>query len=147
MITVHYLLRFNSKKRIQKNFQKKKVRKLLVIIGTAIMIPASSASAASKIQIDCDNSLYTYLKTEHSDDSCEEIFWDGFIEGNGDQIQRVLQNQRTCSHNYVNGMLQKHQKNGDGCVYMIYHAKRCTKCGLTMVGTLQDKIIYEKCPH
>lgn len=30
MITVHYLLRFNSKKRIQKNFQKKKGRKWLV---------------------------------------------------------------------------------------------------------------------
>lgn len=58
-----------------------------------------------------------------------------------------IQNQRSCLHNYIQCTLQKHEKNGAGCICYTYRAKRCTNCRAVVIGSLQEKESYAKCPH
>ena len=58
-----------------------------------------------------------------------------------------MQNQGSCLNNYVQCILQKHEKNGAGCICYTYSAKRCTNCRSVVIGTLQEKESYRNCPH
>lgn len=145
MILKYICTRLKPKRPIDTNLKKRKWMILLVTIGAVNMIPTSSVTAASYIQSPSGKILNDVLQTEIGSDA--DILWEEVMDENGNRIQEVVQNQRNCSHNYVQGLLQKHEKNGEGCIYCIYHAKKCTKCGLIIIGALQDKIIYKKCPH
>lgn len=59
-----------------------------------------------------------------------------------DQMARIA-----CSHTYVNGTYNKHEKNGDSCTVYVYNARRCSKCGSIITDSLAQKIIFPKCPH
>lgn len=51
-------------------------------------------------------------------------------------------------HSYVSGTYSSHTIHKDGsCTMKYYNAKRCSKCGLTSVGSLQQVIDYKYCPH
>lgn len=53
-----------------------------------------------------------------------------------------------CQHTYVSGQTSTHQKKSDGsCVLKIYSAKRCSKCGNTVRGSLISTNTYNPCPH
>ena len=53
-----------------------------------------------------------------------------------------------CDHNYVSGELTSHIKKSDGgCEVKYYNAKRCTKCGAIVKGSLIKTVTYVKCTH
>lgn len=53
-----------------------------------------------------------------------------------------------CSHNWIQGTLQKHKKNSDGsCDVITCEATRCTKCGAVYTGAEISTTHYKKCPH
>lgn len=54
----------------------------------------------------------------------------------------------SCSHVWEEGIIEKHKKNSDGsCTVTSYHAKRCTKCGQTITGSLINTLSWAICPH
>ncbi len=57
------------------------------------------------------------------------------------------QEQRACSHTYVNGTQQEHEKSGDRCIVYGYNARRCSKCGNVINDILEYQLCYRKCPH
>lgn len=57
------------------------------------------------------------------------------------------QEQRACSHTYVNGTSSKHEKSGESCTVYVYNARRCSKCGNEIKGSLEYELKYPKCPH
>lgn len=53
-----------------------------------------------------------------------------------------------CNHDYVTGTLSEHTKNSSGgCTVKVFSAKRCSKCGVTSVGSKINEITYAVCPH
>lgn len=53
-----------------------------------------------------------------------------------------------CEHTYVPGSYTSHSKKSDGgCVVKYYNAKRCSKCGKLVKGSLTNTVTYQVCPH
>ena len=57
------------------------------------------------------------------------------------------QEQKACSHTYVNGTQHEHEKRGDSCTIYVYNARRCSKCGNVINESLAYELKYPKCPH
>lgn len=76
---------------------------------------------------------------------------DLFVGENGEVFycnsDTSVQPRITCTHTFLNGEYTKHIKNGDGCILEVHAAKRCTKCGLIVLGELLRTTYYTKCPH
>ena len=53
-----------------------------------------------------------------------------------------------CNHTYKPVTHVKHMLNSTGgCKMEYYHAQKCAKCGVTIVGEKYKTEIFEKCPH
>ena len=53
-----------------------------------------------------------------------------------------------CSHNYVKGTYQNHEKFSDGsCVIRVYEASMCSYCHALILGALIDKYPFPICTH
>ena len=74
-----------------------------------------------------------------------------FTENNGKEMTftKEIQNSRvSCAHTYVTGEYKKHIRNSTGgCKIIIYHAKRCSKCGSIQIIKRLNTLDYEKCNH
>lgn len=57
------------------------------------------------------------------------------------------QEQRACSHTYVNGTSSRHVKSGNSCTIYVYNARQCSKCGNVLKGDLAHETKFPKCPH
>ena len=57
------------------------------------------------------------------------------------------QEQRACSHTYVNGTSSRHVKSGNNCTIYVYNARQCSKCGNVLKGDLAHETKFPKCPH
>ena len=62
-------------------------------------------------------------------------------------IDERRQEQRACSHTYVNGTKQEHKKSGESCTVYVYNARKCSKCGNVIKDSLAYELKYPKCPH
>ncbi len=65
-------------------------------------------------------------------------------------INKISRNKEKapCNHTYKPVTHLKHMLNSTGgCKMEYYHAQKCTKCGVTIVGTKYDTETHEKCPH
>lgn len=76
---------------------------------------------------------------------------DLFIAGNGEVYycdpDAPVQTRRACTHTFVTGEYTKHIANGTGCRIEVFSAKRCSKCGLIVLGDLLRTTYYTTCPH
>lgn len=76
---------------------------------------------------------------------------DLFIAENGEVYycdpDGAVQTRRACNHNFLTGEYTKHISDGAGCRLEVFAAKRCTKCGLIVLGELVRTVIYTTCPH
>ena len=91
------------------------------------------------------NSLFVDVDaTDLKELPAESYFQD--LQGNI-YIGEGRQEQRACSHTYVNGIQQEHEKSGDRCIVYGYNARRCSKCGNVINESLAYELKYPKCPH
>jgi len=106
----------------------------------------------SEIKADCEADVIFYLPDS------EELFSDDITVIHNNQftdedgrvfpIHEGISTYATCSHSYVAGTAQYHQKNANGsCVISIYNAKRCTKCGGVIKMSLISQNTYNPCKH
>lgn len=77
-----------------------------------------------------------------------ELDLDGFfVDGDGNKFLIEVLCDKECLHFYDCGKYYKHSKNGEDCAYYVYNAKRCRKCGVTLIGVPECKFISQKCMH
>ena len=72
-----------------------------------------------------------------------------FIDEDG-TINKIDKNMEKapCNHTYKSGTYKKHiLNNKGGCTVEYYNAEKCTKCGVTIVGSKINTVTFEKCPH
>lgn len=74
----------------------------------------------------------------------ESYFQD--LQGNI-HIGEGRQEQRACSHTYVNGTSSRHVKSGNSCTIYVYNARQCSKCGNVISDSLAYELKFPKCPH
>ena len=86
------------------------------------------------IEIDLSNSVFT-------NEAGETYLYDN-SELNSENQMRL-----TCLHTYQAGTHSTHEKSGDGCVVIVYNAKRCSKCGNLVIGSEIERHSYKVCPH
>lgn len=54
-------------------------------------------------------------------------------EGNVSALLPEEQSQPICEHNFQSGTMTRHTKTAEGdCIIQVYHAERCTKCGIVI---------------
>lgn len=73
---------------------------------------------------------------------------DSFIDANG-RVYPVEQSntKAACKHTFVSGVRETHSRIGKGCKIDYYNAKRCTKCGYTVIGDMYSTTTWKVCPH
>ena len=64
-------------------------------------------------------------------------------------VSNETETQLFCSHSYVSGIYQKHILNGKGgcTTYYYENAKICSKCNNIILGSVTNKVIFQKCIH
>ncbi|MDO4340769.1 MAG: M56 family metallopeptidase [Eubacteriales bacterium] len=151
--------------RLKNSMNHKKTKSLVVIVAmilsivsTAIPILAYKAPFQRKItgyhegefsEFDYNNSSYTDIETE--DFSLSDMY---FTDENGNR-EPVSPNQltaneqtRSCTHAWKNGTITQHIRNSDkSCDIIIYNAKKCSKCGNEILGSIKNTIHFSKCTH
>lgn len=71
-------------------------------------------------------------------------------EGNIYPVEDMIETYASCTHYFVPGTLQEHEKHADGsCTTYVYEAQRCMKCRLVLKGALipTSTVSYVQCPH
>ncbi|MGN0316261.1 MAG: M56 family metallopeptidase [Fusicatenibacter sp.] len=91
---------------------------------------------------------FTYSLTvedlDFSNSNCVFVYEDGTQVPISDESSSYA----LCNHVMESGYYNLHKSNSSGgCTIYQYNAQRCTKCGYTEIGTLNNTITYAVCPH
>lgn len=137
--------------------RKNKVMLSMLMTGVICMAGGITAFAYNPSKVISDHSQYgistdVSIVTDEIEQELEKLPYDYFcIDENGDihDLNNIDEEARAlCIHEYRDGKVIDHQKDGKGgCVVRTYKAKVCKFCAYTIVGDLISTTTYTVCPH
>ncbi len=153
------------RRRIQEvEFMKKPKMKAAAVLSCCMVFAAGAVSAMAYEPVQISNVSATgqtaseffqgeieFYSDAYHIDSFEKLPFDCFFtdeQGNIYDASSQNQERRACEHDYESGTVTKHivNSNGGGRVEY-YNARRCKKCGYTLIYDCYQRITFEKCPH
>lgn len=137
--------------------RKNKAMLSMFMTGVICMVGGITAFAYNPSQTITNKTEYgmstdVSIITENTEQEWEELLYDYYsIDENGDiyDLNNIDEEARAiCIHEYTDGKVVDHQKDGKGgCVVQTFKAKVCKFCGHTEVVKLISTTTYTECPH
>ncbi len=159
-----------TKKRMKKVLNKTKKLSVAVsatIVGTVVALNSLTVFAYEDVKV-ARGEIFADMAWIEGDlaliPAGEEVVWknpdyvDNYVyrfdtqfvdvDGNVYEVHENVDTYAVCVHEYVEGMLQQHQKNSDGsCRVYFYNATYCKKCGNISEKEYLGDSGYPVCPH